>query len=152
VVDPETLEFTALTSSGTYIRSLAHDLGQKVGCGAYLLELKRERIGAFTLDQALPLDDVAALATEGKALQAVIPIERLLEEYPKMIVNQVGRRCISNGMALKAADVLKIFPAASNDYFRIFDDEGKLLAIAEKEPHAMSFKPYLVIPEDNSDV
>ena len=108
--------------------------------------MKRERIGAFTLDQALPLDDVAALAAEGRELQAVIPIERLLEEYPKMIVNQVGRRCISNGMALKAADVLKIFPAASNDYFRIFDDEGKLLAIAEKEPHAMSFKPYLVIP------
>ena len=152
VVDPETLEFTALTSSGTYIRSLAHDLGQKAGCGAFLLELKRERIGAFTLEQALPLDDIAALEAEGKALQAVIPIERLLEEYPKMIVNQVGRRCISNGMALKAADVLKIFPAASNDYFRIFDDEGKLLAIAEKEPHSMSFKPYLVIPEDSSDV
>ena len=65
-----------------------------------------------------------------------------------MIVNQAGRRCISNGMALKAADVLRIFPAASNDFFRIFDDEGKLLAIAEKEPHNMSFKPYLVIPSE----
>ncbi|MCU0237005.1 MAG: tRNA pseudouridine(55) synthase TruB [Acidobacteria bacterium] len=148
VVDHETLEFRALTSSGTYIRSLAHDLGQKAGCGAFLLELKRERIGAFTLEQAVTLDDVAALAAEGKALQKVIPIEMLLEEYPKMIVNQVGRRCVTNGMALKAADVLKIFPAASNDYFRIFDDEGKLLAIAEKEAHNMSFKPYLVIPAD----
>jgi tRNA pseudouridine55 synthase len=151
-VDAETLEFRALTSSGTYIRSLAHDLGQKVGCGAYLLELKRERIGRFTLGEAKTLDEIAALETDGKALQAVIPIEKLLDEYPKMIVSQAGRRCVCNGMALKASDVLKIFPAASNDFFRIFDDEGKLLAIVEKEPHAMSFKPYLVIPEDSSDV
>jgi tRNA pseudouridine55 synthase len=148
-VDAETLEFRALTSSGTYIRSLAHDIGQTIGCGAYLLELKRERIGRFTLGQAKTLDEIAALETDGKALQAVIPIEKLLDEYPKMIVNQAGRRCVCNGMALKAADVLKIFPAASNDFFRIFDDEGKLLAIVEKEPHCMSFKPYLVIPEDD---
>lgn len=147
-VDAATLEFRALTSSGTYIRSLAHDLGQKLGCGAYLLELKRERIGRFTLEQAVTLDRAAEMAVAGQALQAVIPIEKLLEEYPKMIVNQAGRRCICNGMALKASDVLRIFPAASNDFFRIFDDEGKLLAIAEKEPHNLSFKPYLVIPED----
>ncbi|MBN2347061.1 MAG: hypothetical protein JXO51_11805, partial [Candidatus Aminicenantes bacterium] len=81
-------------------------------------------------------------------LQAVVPIEKLLEEFPKMIVNQAGRRCVSNGMALKAADVLKIFPAASSEYFRIFDDEGQLLAIAQKEPQAMSFKPCLVIPAE----
>ncbi len=146
--DAATLEFRALTSSGTYIRSLAHDLGRKLGCGAHLLELKRERIGRFTLEQAVTLKRAAEMAAAGQELQAVTPIEKLLEEYPKMIVNPAGRRCISNGMALKAADVLKIFPAASNDFFRIFDDEGKLLAIAEKEPHNMSFKPYLVIPDE----
>jgi tRNA pseudouridine55 synthase len=147
VIDNETMEFSALTSAGTYIRSLAHDLGQKVGVGAFLLELKRERIGAFTLQQALTLGEIETLAATGNALQAVIPIEMLLNEYPKMIVNPVGRRCICNGMSLKASDVLKIFPAASTDYFRIFDDEGKLLAIAEKEPQTMSFKSSLVFPE-----
>ena len=151
-IDADTLEFRALTSSGTYIRSLAHDLGQKAGPGAFLLELKREMIGSFSLEQAVTLERLAELEMEGKALQAVIPIERLLEEYPKMIVNPAGRRCISNGMALKASDVLKIFPAPSTDFFRIFDDEGKFLAIAEKEPHAMSFKPYLVIPEDEKSL
>lgn len=150
-VDHETLEFRALTSSGTYIRSLAHDLGQAVGCGAYLLELKREKIGSFGLGQAVTLAQAEELAAAGKALDAVIPIEKLLDEYPKMIVNQAGKRCVSNGMALKASDVLKIFPAASTAFFRIFDDEGKLLAIVEKEPNNMSFKPYLVIPEDSAE-
>ena len=149
VIDPETLQFSARTSAGTYIRSLAHDLGQKVGVGAFLLELKRERIGSFTLQQALTLGDIEARVAAGTALQAVIPIESLLDEYPKMIVNPVGRRCICNGMSLKASDVLKIFPAANTDYFRIFDDEGKLLAIAEKEPQAMSFKSTLVFPESD---
>ena len=149
VIDPETLEFSALTSAGTYIRSLAHDLGQKVGVGAFLLELKREKIGLFSLGQARTLSEIEALVAAGNALQAVIPIESLLDEYPKMIVNPVGRRCVCNGMSLKASDVLKIFPAANNDYFRIFDDEGKLLAIAEKEPQAMSFKSCLVFPEND---
>jgi tRNA pseudouridine55 synthase len=150
-IDPETLEFSALTSAGTYIRSLAHDLGQKIGVGAFLLELKRERIGAFTLQQARTLGEIEALAAAGNALQAVIPIEMLLGEFPKMIVNPVGRRCICNGMPLKASDVMKIFPGVSNDYFRIFDDAGKLLAIAEKEPQAMSFKSSLVFPESDPD-
>jgi tRNA pseudouridine55 synthase len=149
VIDSETLEFAALTSAGTYIRSLAHDLGQKVGVGAYLLELKREMIGAFTLQQARTLGEIEALCAAGNALQAVIPIEMLLNEYPKMIVNPVGRRCICNGMALKASDVLKIFSAPNTAYFRIFDDEGKLLAIAEKEPQTMSFKSSLVFPESD---
>ncbi len=152
LVDHETLAFRALTSSGTYIRSLAHDLGQKVGVGAYLLELKRERIGSFSLEQAKTLGEIETLAEAGNALQAVIPIEMLLPEYPKIIVNQAGRRCICNGMALKASDVLKIFPAPNTAYFRIFDDEGKLLAIAQKEPQAMNFKPYLVIPEDDKSL
>ena len=149
VIDRDTLEFRALTSSGTYIRSLAHDLGQKVGVGAYLLELKRERIGSFGLEQAKTLTEIENLLEAGNGLQAVIPIESLLDEFPKMIVSQTGRRCICNGMALKAADVLKIFPAQSTAYFRIFDDEGKLLAIAQKEAHSLSFKPYLVFPVED---
>jgi tRNA pseudouridine55 synthase len=149
VIDHETMEFAALTSAGTYIRSLAHDLGQKAGVGAFLLELKRERIGAFTLQQALTLGEIEALAAAGNALRAVTPIEMLLGEFPKMIVNPAGRRCICNGMVLKASDVLKIFPGVSNDYFRIFDDAGKLLAIAEKEPQAMSFKSAMVFPEND---
>jgi tRNA pseudouridine55 synthase len=151
VIDPETIEFAALTSAGTYIRSLAHDLGQKVGVGAFLLELKRERIGSFTLSQARTLDEIDAMVAAGNVLQAVIPIESLLDEYPKMIVNPAGRRCICNGMSLKAADVLKILPAVNNDFFRIFDDEGKLLAIAAKEPHSMTFKSSLVFPETAAD-
>jgi tRNA pseudouridine55 synthase len=147
VIDPETLEFSALTSAGTYIRSLAHDLGQKAKVGAFLLELKREKIGAFGLEQARTLGEIGDMVASGNALNSVIPIESMLGEYSKMIVNPVGRRCVCNGMALKASDVLKLFPAASNDYFRVFDDEGKLLAIAQKEPGAMSFKSCLVFPE-----
>ena len=94
--------------------------------------MKRERIGLFSLEQAKTLGEIETLAAAGNALQAVIPIEMLLPEYAKMIVNPAGRRCICNGMALKASDVLKIFPAANTDYFRIFDDEGKLLAIARE--------------------
>lgn len=51
------LKIRVSCSTGTYIRSLAHDIGQKLGCGAYLNELRRTKVGKFTLDQAIGLDD-----------------------------------------------------------------------------------------------
>ena len=71
------------------------------------------------------------------------PIEEITTSIRAIFLVTFARR------SLKASDVLKIYPAMNTDFFRIFDDEGKLLAIVEKEPHAMSFKPYLVIPEDD---
>lgn len=58
------LKIRVSCSSGTYIRSLAHDIGQKLGCGAYLNELRRTKVGEFTLDQAVELDDEKRIREE----------------------------------------------------------------------------------------
>jgi tRNA pseudouridine55 synthase len=64
--DGAQLHFRVACSTGTYIRSLAHDLGQHLGCGAYLSSLCRTRIGAFTLQEALTMEQVAAFIQEKK--------------------------------------------------------------------------------------
>jgi len=150
VMDETTLWFKAETSSGTYIRSLAHDMGQKLGVGAYLKELLREGVGEFNLANAFKPAELAAHVETGEISKVVTPIEALLPEFPKIIVSPGGRQAVLNGMPLLPGDVTKIIhPKSQNktaDYFRLFDDEGKLLAIARKDPKLMQFKPHIVFP------
>ncbi|HLP61374.1 MAG TPA: tRNA pseudouridine(55) synthase TruB [Candidatus Deferrimicrobium sp.] len=146
VVDKETLWFEVYTSSGTYVRSLAHDMGQAVGVGAYLEKLKREEVGEYHVKNAFTLEDIARYVTAAELTKVVIPIEVLLPEFPKIIVNQGGRIGILNGQPLLPRDILKVFPTGDAKVvnFRLFDDEGKLLAIAQKEERVMRFKPLIV--------
>jgi tRNA pseudouridine55 synthase len=146
VLDPKTLWFEAETSSGTYIRSLAHDMGQKLQYGAHLGSLKRERVGEFDLKNAFSPDQLNKHAETGNIAEVVTPIEALLPEFPKIIVSHGGRNAILNGMHLLPRDVIKVMAAESNENFRLFDSEGKLLAIAKKDPKLMRFKPYIVFP------
>jgi tRNA pseudouridine55 synthase len=69
-------------SSGTYIRSIAHDLGQRLGCGALLSALRRIEIGEFRLDQARTLEQLGELAALDRLAEAVIPPAELLPEMP----------------------------------------------------------------------
>src|SRR5579863_3347148 len=67
-------------AAGTYIRSLAHDMGATVGCGAHLAEIVRTAVGEFTLDQATRLEDLERAAKAGDLARYIIPLERLLPE------------------------------------------------------------------------
>jgi tRNA pseudouridine55 synthase len=147
VLDKETLWFEALTSSGTYIRSLAHDIGQLVGPGAYLEGLKREGIGEFHVEDAFTLEELYGHVEASGMSRVVTPIEALLPEFSKIIVNQGGRQGILNGMPLLPRDILKVISTDNKENFRLFDDEGKLLAIARKDEKLMRFKPYIVFPD-----
>lgn len=146
VLNANTLWFQAQTSAGTYIRSLAHDMGQQTGSGAHLASLKRESVGEFHIDKAYTPDQLAQFAAENNAAAVVTPIEALLPEFPKIIVGPAGRRAVMNGMFLLPRDVLKVMTTDNEETFRLFDDEGKLLAIARKDPKLMRFKPFIVFP------
>lgn len=150
VVNKTMLWFKTETSSGTYIRSLAHDMGQKLGVGAYLKELVREGVGEFYLENAFTPEQLAAHVKSGEISKVVTPIEALLPEFPKIIVGPGGSKAVLNGMPLLPGDVAKIIPLKTqnktSEHFRLFDDEGKLLAVARKDPKLMRFKPYIVFP------
>src|SRR6185295_7703681 len=73
-LDPPLMQFRVVCSGGTYIRSLAHDLGQKLGCGAHLTCLRRTISGEFRIEQAVPLGQVSS--------SDLIPMEMLLVSWP----------------------------------------------------------------------
>jgi tRNA pseudouridine55 synthase len=120
-------------SSGFYVRSLAHDFGRHLGCGAHLESLRRTRAGEFDEQQAVPL---ALIQEEGTAaLPRLVPIERLLSRLPHVVVNERGARRAAHGNALAAEDLWDADPAvpapALSGPVRVLDAEGALLAIGQ---------------------
>jgi tRNA pseudouridine55 synthase len=120
-------------SSGFYVRSLAHDLGQRLGCGAHLESLRRVRAGEFGISQAVPLD---VIESEGsRALALLVPMTELLSKLPHVVVNERGARRAAHGNALGVEDLWQaertVPPSAPFGPVRVLDADGALLAISE---------------------
>ena len=121
-------------SSGFYVRSLAHDVGGRLGCGAHLESLRRTRAGEFGLQQAVPLP---VIQEEGAAaLARLVPVESLLARLPHVVVNERGARRAAHGNALAAEDLRdadRAAPTASAPGpVRVLDADGALLAIGQQ--------------------
>ncbi|MGB8260098.1 MAG: tRNA pseudouridine(55) synthase TruB [Terracidiphilus sp.] len=90
--------FAMSISAGGYVRSVAHEMGQSLGCGAHLASLRRTRAGVFTLAEARTLDELAALAGNVEALEALcIHPRRLLEEMPAVTGDAAALGRLRNG-------------------------------------------------------
>ena len=90
-------KFSIECAAGTYIRSLAHDMGAALGCGAHLAEIVRTAVGEFTLDQAVKLEDLERAAAESDLARYVIPLERLLPELPSVTVLPLLEQRVRHG-------------------------------------------------------
>ncbi len=117
-LDLPLLQFRVVCSPGTYVRSLAHDLGQALGCGAHLTSLRRVRSGGFTEDQAVRLEAVTETA--------VIPLERLLDTWPQVSVDDHQIPRIAHGNPVPA-------PQAARQFARILNKRGEFLAVGVLE-------------------
>jgi len=126
--------FAVEVSSGGYVRSIAHELGVQAGCGAHLAHLCREQAGAFTLQQAATLDQVAQWIEEGSLAQRLPHARLLLPHLPCVTVDAGTALRLRNGMACNlpdysAAPLIRIF-TSQNDLFAI----GRRLAGTLMQP------------------
>ena len=79
------IKFAVTCSKGTYIRTLAEDIANKLGMDGYLIDLRRTKIGNLNVQDALSLDKIEALSTV-KRIDFIKPTEALVDEYPKIIL------------------------------------------------------------------
>ncbi|MDP3450552.1 MAG: hypothetical protein Q8R87_08210, partial [Anaerolineaceae bacterium] len=91
-------------SSGTYVRSLANDLGERLGCGATLTGLRRTKNGRFTLRDAVPLRKLNEAFMDGSWYQYLIPAAEALSDWPAIELDQVQMDAIRHGHRIPAAD------------------------------------------------
>jgi tRNA pseudouridine55 synthase len=89
--------FTIECAAGTYIRSLAQEMGAALGCGAHLAEIVRTAVGEFTLDLAVKLEELGRAAAEGDLARYVIPLPQLLPDLPSVTVLPILERRIRHG-------------------------------------------------------
>jgi|SRR5579862_2210116 len=141
VVSGNEAELLARCSGGTYLRSIAHDLGQAMGCGAHLSELRRLRSGDFTIEQARTIPQLEELATAGQLADALIPAADLLPEFPAVTLDTVSAAHVRQGRDFSASP----FRAAPDArYVKAIGDSGELIAIGERAlPHM--YHPVVVL-------
>lgn len=138
-IDKPFVDFKVYCSKGTYIRALIHDLGEKIGCGATLVSLRRIKKSIFTLEEALTLRDLENLVTENPeaVLQKIIPVEKALEFLPKIIVSEEFSQKILQGKPMYTSSFLsfikfqKLVLSSHHSWIRILSSKGKLVAIIE---------------------
>lgn len=123
------LEIDVLCSKGTYIRTLADDLGRALGCGAAMSALRRTDAAGFSLEDCVTLDDLSALAQRGALSQCVIPLERALGAYPDLCVTQAQAVRFANGGALDAGRLR--FTQQQCGLHRVFSPDGQFLGLGE---------------------
>ncbi|HSD84895.1 MAG TPA: tRNA pseudouridine(55) synthase TruB [Anaerolineae bacterium] len=109
-------------SAGTYIRSIAHDLGTALGTGGHLTALKRTAAGPFTLDQALPLDAFEAAAQTGRWDEHLQTMDAALNDWPLVVLGEPDRI-----RALNGAPIFSLTLAGSR--CRAHDERGDLIAL-----------------------
>ena len=125
-------------SKGTYIRTLCHDIGEKLGCGGCMESLIRTRVSTFQIKDAKTLAEIEALKQEGMLEKILVPIDEMFPSYPKITVKDDWKAFAKNGNPLE----LKMFKEADGqneeNQVRLYDEAGKFIAIyqwKEKKYH-----------------
>lgn len=143
-------------SPGTYIRSIAADLGAALGCGAHLGSLRRTQAGEFGLSHAVDSAWFGQDVDRERLVQRVIPMESLLSGFPKLVLDEEGVRRIGHGAAVRSSHVEDLHEWAGLQAgsvpptVRLFSPAGQLAAVARAESALPA--PSLVSPGGLTDV
>jgi len=111
-------------SKGTYIRSLAHDLGELLGCGAHVAELRRTAMGGFTVDETISLEAFAALPGQKERAARLIPADQALRALPQVVLSSNAAFYFCQGQSVAARPL----PAVGG-WVRAYQEGGRFLGL-----------------------
>ena len=144
------VRFAVECSKGTYIRTLCHDIGEKLGCGGCMEHLKRLRVGRFAAQDGLRLDQVEEKKAEGTLEQWILPIERALDEYPALFTSARGDKALHNGNPCFPGQLDRLKNGAVNAFegarARMYDSQGLFAGVYEYQEARGWWKPWKMFP------
>lgn len=132
------VRFSVTCSKGTYIRTLCHDIGQKLGCGGCMEELLRTRSGNFTWEDSMTLSEVEEAVKNGTIGDRVISIGQVLKDYPEIFCTVEGDRLLENGNALSERFVSKNY---KEGWVRMCDSHGEFKGIYQWDVSKKRYQP-----------
>ena len=132
------LDILVWCSAGTYIRALARDLGEALGCGGHLQALRRLSSGAFGVEGAVGVTALRRLAAEGRLHEQLYPLDEAVASWPALVVDDATAATVQHGQAVAASDV-------TADESRIYARDGRLLALARYDARRHAYQPWKVL-------
>lgn len=130
---------TVSCSKGTYIRTLCHDIGEKLSVGGCMKELLRTKVGRFLLEDTLKLSDLQKLKEEGQLEKAVFPLEAVFAEYGEIRAeDEVLDKLVRNGNPFRYKGIEKV---SDGDAFRVYSMNGQFIGVYEYAEEKHMFYP-----------
>jgi tRNA pseudouridine55 synthase len=139
-VEGDRAQFTASVASGTYMRSIAHDLGKEMGCGAHLESLRRTRVAEFGLADRHSLEELERAAGSDTVDDLLVHPRKLLPELPSTTANEESAVKIRNGRAVNLPELSKA------KLVKVFYGQRELICIAARVAGTL-FQPKIVLAE-----
>ena len=139
-------------SKGTYIRTICHDIGQKLGCGGCMEKLVRTRVGKFVIDEAYTLDQIREYAESGRLSEAVTPPDAFFAELPAAQAEADMDPLLHNGNAVPER-VVPCGSAALPEQIRLYDAGGLFMGVYTRREREKAYFPVLFFydPEGKSE-
>jgi len=141
------VRFEVSCSAGTYIRTLCADVGAMLGCGGHLKTLRRIKSGGFTVDEAVSLSGLKALAQKGGLRERLISMADALQEMPGMAADDVLKEKIINGKSLHEVDLASGSQEMPDGYFKVVDQHHRLVAVLNRKKGLGTYEYRCVFPE-----
>jgi tRNA pseudouridine55 synthase len=132
---------TISCSKGTYIRTLCNDIGEKLGCGACMEHLLRTRVGEFSLEDCLRIEDLQEAKEAERLEDCLIQVDSLFENYPGLSFLTEYSKYADNGNRLAQHMVKKMPKIDDKAMVRIYNEEGVFYGIYQYEEKSRDFKP-----------
>ena len=147
-IDLPRVRMSVHCSKGTYIRTLCHDVGQKLGCGGCMDKLLRTKVGVFELADTLKLTEIDALAREGLVEDRIISVDELFEDYTKVWMKQEFDVVVHNGNRVKKR-MFEEKLSSNTERLRVYDSKGEFIGIYEYSEERSDFKPVKMFYENH---
>ena len=117
-------------SKGTYIRTICHDIGQKLSCGGVMVSLKRTKVRNFGIEDAYTLSQIEDMAKEGKLCEILLPVEKVFEKLPEIRVKETAMKALLNGNQLKKEEILMLSDEALKaEEVRVYGADGRFYGV-----------------------
>jgi tRNA pseudouridine55 synthase len=137
-LDEDLVEFRCRVSSGTYVRSLAHDLGQKLGVGGHLASLRRTRVAEFAIEQSRTLEEIGEAASHCRIEDLLVHPRRVLPEIPSVTADDEAIGKIRHGQTVNLPEMSR------SAYVKVFAGQTELICIASRVAGTL-FHPKVVL-------
>lgn len=134
-------EIRVKCSKGTYIRTLCHDIGQALSCGAVMTSLVRTRVGSFSIEEAKTLSELQELADTGGLHNIITPVEEMFRNLPAVTVLAEADKALQNGNQLKLSQIREREAAGMAVSVRVYSYVNRFCGIYEYDPARKLFTP-----------